>query len=635
MSADLFAVFGDASQASAPQRNQQPPGTTHPISTAKDDPFSFLSPTSPPSQPQGQQLSAQWSPFQQTTTGPPQANNGWGKSIGSLEALGASHQRTDPQDPGQEEEDDDGWGEFEVAQTSFPAQPPAPQSASIPPGAPATRTPAVEMLTNNLVDLGLESLAPEPRGRSPSLEKSAETRQRQKPAHNPDPNVLFDADFEAENVADDDDDDDFGEFETGAPATTTSQTAPAKSAVDLLSLDPEPATVPAKKQAPGVTLSNGALQAGLTAYPGGLKASHDSMSSRGPEPTRQLKATPTMVPKTPRVANAAPPSPATARSAIEDDGFGNNWEESKDIPETKPTASKSQQTPNPKTTSQNPAVAGTPATDWEWQDWGGTENQVTRGGTATTTTPTTVTLAQPFPSVTTSEQQPPGPPPTNIPPPAILLSLFPSLLDLAQHALLKPLLTLPPSSPAYQRVLAAEPTYDFLRGYLALAAVAARLITGRKHRWHRDKFLAQSMSVSAACGVGGQRGMKLACVDKAQTAHDDREAAEVAAAWKRGVGRLRAVVAGVNAARGAGGGAGRGVAALRVPEVAVGLAVTTAKGVPTAPRACVVCGLKRDERVAKVDWEVEDSFGEWWVEFWGHRECRNFWLEHEKKLRQR
>jgi hypothetical protein len=75
--------------------------------------------------------------------------------------------------------------------------------------------------------------------------------------------------------------------------------------------------------------------------------------------------------------------------------------------------------------------------------------------------------------------------------------------------------------------------------------------------------------------------------------------------------------------------------ALRVPEVAVGLAVSTAKGVPTAPRACVVCGLKRDERVAKVDGEVEDSFGEWWVEFWGHRECRNFWVGHERELRQR
>ncbi|KAL2156100.1 hypothetical protein VTH82DRAFT_845 [Thermothelomyces myriococcoides] len=632
MSADLFAVFGGASQTSAAGQNQQSPGTTDPSTSAKDDPFAFLSsPTSATSQPQSQQLSAQWSPFQQTTTGPSQANVGWGNT-GTFGALGGSHQRTGPQDPGQEDEDDDGWGEFEVAQASLPARPPAPQNTSIPLGAPATRTLGAEMLTSSLVDLNLDSSASKAWGSSSSLEKSAPTQQQQKPSHNPDPNVLFDADFEADNAADDDDD--FGEFETGAPATTTSPNAPVKSSVDLLSLDLELAPAPAQKQSPGAILSNG-TQAGLTASPEELRVSHNSKSSGVSKLVNQPKATPSMGSKVSRGANVASPSPATAKSAIEDDGFGNNWEEFKGIPETKPAASTSQKTVNPKTTSKQPAAADTPATDWEWQDWGGTEDKAADGGTAsTTTTPTSMALAQPLPSLAESEGHP-GPPPTNIPPPAILLSLFPSLLDLAQHALLKPLLTLPPSSPAYQRVLAAEATYDFLRGYLALAAVAARLITGRKHRWHRDKFLAQSMSVSVAGGVGGQRGMKLASVDKAHAAHDDREAAEVAAAWKRNVGRLRAVVAGVNAARGAAGGGAGGIAPLRVPEVAVGLAVTTAKGVPTAPRACVVCGLKRDERVAKVDWEVEDSFGEWWVEFWGHRDCRNFWLEHEKKLRQR
>ncbi|KAL2164526.1 hypothetical protein VTH06DRAFT_3742 [Thermothelomyces fergusii] len=589
MSADLFAAFGDGSQASATQQNQQSLGTTHPVTPAKDDLFSFLSPTSPTSPPQGQQQPAQWSPFQQTTTEPPPENVEWG-DIGGLGALEASHQKTGPRDPGQEDEDDDGWGEFEVAQTSFPAQPLAPQSASVPPGGPATASLAVEMVTNSLVDLSLDASAPEPWERSSSSERNAERQQRQKPSRNPDPNVLFDADFEADNAADDDDD--FGDFETGASAVTASPNDAAKSAVDLLSLDPEPVEAPTQKQPAGVTMSNNAPQTGPTAY--GLEALRDSIPSGGPEPAKQLKATPTTVSKAVRGANAASPSPATTRSAIE-------------------------------------AGANTPATDWEWQDWGGTEDKAARGGTVSTTAPTTAAPAQPPLSVATSEGTP-GPPPTNIPPPAILLSLFPSLLDLAQHALLKPLLTLPPSSPAYQRVLAAEATYDFLRGYLALAAVAARLITGRKHRWHRDKFLVQGMSVSVAAGVGGQRGMKLASVDKAHAAHDDREAAEVAAAWKRFVGRLRAVVAGVNAARGAGGG---GAAALRVPEVAVGLAVTTAKGAPTAPRACVVCGLRRDERVAKVDFEVEDSFGEWWVEFWGHRDCRNFWLEHEKTLRQR
>ena len=59
------------------------------------------------------------------------------------------------------------------------------------------------------------------------------------------------------------------------------------------------------------------------------------------------------------------------------------------------------------------------------------------------------------------------------------------------------------------------------------------------------------------------------------------------------------------------------------------------EGTLTAPKACVICGLKREERIPKVDFQVEDSFGEWWVEHWGHRACRNFCHEHESKLKQR
>ena len=171
----------------------------------------------------------------------------------------------------------------------------------------------------------------------------------------------------------------------------------------------------------------------------------------------------------------------------------------------------------------------------------------------------------------------------------------------------------------------------FLRGYLALATVAARIIAGRRLRWHRDKFLSQSMTISAA--TGGKGGMKLAGIDKSQSAREDREAADVVAAWRDIVGRLRTAVAAANAAIAKDAGTlGR---PLKVPELAETMRVETVKGAITAPKACVICGLKRDERVAKVDFEVEDSFGEWWVEFWGHRECRNFWVEHEVTLRSR
>ncbi|SPQ22405.1 aea49c4c-1e40-4d78-bc8a-a0bbec01bacc [Thermothielavioides terrestris] len=533
------------------------------------------------------------------------------------------------------QEDDDGWGDFEVAQDSSPAQPAAAASASTStnPAQPRTRViraSTLDLLSNRLLDLSPDTSAPEPWQQRPSWETNTRTQpppKPAKPARHPDPNVLFDADFETENGTNGDDADEFGDFVSGTPASRAPETAPAASALDLLSLDSAPAAP--KKQPPGLLLSNAAFKANPSSYPEAPKSPYGSFQERKPEPVKQLQVSPPKVTKVLEESNQASPSPVTAWPTVEHDGFGGKWEEFKDLPETssQPAAAAkplSKLKPNSASTS-----ARATASDWDWQDWGGTEAAPSTEQTTAQRPPTS------RPTITATEEDKPGPPPTNIPPPAILLSLFPQLLDLASASLLKPLLTLSPSSPAYQRVLASEATLTFLRGYLALATVAARLIAGRKLRWHRDKFLAQGMSISAASpAAAGQRGMKLASVDKSQAAREDREAAEVAQLWKAQVGRLRAVVAGVNAAHAREGGSGSGPG-LRVPEIAVGLAVSTAKGVPTAPKACVVCGLKRDERVAKVDVQVEDSFGEWWVDFWGHRECRNFWLRHERELRQR
>ena len=63
--------------------------------------------------------------------------------------------------------------------------------------------------------------------------------------------------------------------------------------------------------------------------------------------------------------------------------------------------------------------------------------------------------------------------------------------------------------------------------------------------------------------------------------------------------------------------------------------IKEADGGITAAKACALCGLKREERVDKVDVEVFDGFGEWWMEHWGHKECRAFWYQHEKYLQQR
>lgn len=629
MSADLFAAFGNSAQASAPRQNQATP--------VPPDPFSFLAfDSAAPQQAQSSQQSAQWPLSHQPTTGQPdpwftaasgqrnepQKSDAWGAAggLGDLASFqGGSTSFDIPPKSVQTEEDDEGWGEFEVAFPSPAPQPPAPSTTAERPRSRVIRASTIDMLSNKLVNLAVETSTPEPWQQRPSWEKDPKPQQPPQSARNPDANVLFDADFEAQNG---DGEDEFGNFETGTSALAAPQAAPSKTAVDLLSLDsPRP---PPKKQPPGLVLSNAAFQANPTSYPEAPKSPYGSFQHRKPESVKQLQVKPPAAAKGLRDAKEASASPITAWPSVEHDDFGNEWEEFEGLPDAT-THALAKQTPKSKPKSA-PAPSPAPASDWEWQDWGGTENQLASANTDTNSQP---------PTASPTIEDKPGPPPTNIPPPAILLSLFPELLDLASASLLKPLLTLSPSSPSYQRVLSSPATLTFLRGYLALATVAARLIAGRKHRWHRDKFLARGMSISAAVptAAGGQRGMKLASVDRSQAAREDREAAEVVACWKAQVGRLRAVLAGVNAAHDEE--AGAGCPLLRVPEIGLGLVVNTAKGVPTAPRACVVCGLRRDERVAKVDAEVEDSFGEWWVEFWGHRECRNFWVRHERELRQR
>lgn len=137
-----------------------------------------------------------------------------------------------------------------------------------------------------------------------------------------------------------------------------------------------------------------------------------------------------------------------------------------------------------------------------------------------------------------------------------------------------------------------------------------------------------------AISASGAKGLKLAGIDKSQAAREDREALDVVDVWKTHVGKLKSAVAAANSSLAESKDTSP-EALLKVPDIGERMQVTTAKGVLSALRPCVICGIKRDERVTKVDFEVEDSFGEWWVEHWGHRICRNWWKQHEQELRQR
>ncbi|TDZ60704.1 hypothetical protein CTRI78_v004798 [Colletotrichum trifolii] len=729
MSADLLdldSFYSSPPPSQQPQKPQklqgaqfgqplQPLQRPQQVTASSTDLFDFASFTSPSvssrsaataaAQPVQQTQTQPWPDFQ-----PPQPsgisgggssnNGGWGDFSAFSSGFDSSTptQAKPKQQPAkQEAEDDDGWGDFEIAeptptQKSFVLPPQTNKArASPPPRTRVARASTFDLMSNNLVDVidmpygsglspvpspgfapgqsqlpdrkpspgvsmrnsaalkppvspGLSaqrSTSPKPqpsprlRGQMPQVSRKTTPQ----PTSKTDSNILFDAEeFELQG-GNDDDDDEFGDFETvqtpfpGANMSPTldskpkpeQQTQKSQSllSMDLLSLDDDPLPIAQPQpQKPQLTSLN--LNAPLSPYPQAPKS--PSFQERNPFPGLGL-TTPT---STDFVKDEKPKSasPITAWPT-----FGQT---SADMPSA--AVKKTSATPATAKKSQSvdewgdfddfdvPSAldSSKPPEGWDWDAVDGVQS---------TTAPAPAAAAAAAPAIESSlipgmdagptiETRDDAPPPINIPPPSVLLSIFPQLLETANTALFKPLNGQMPT--VKKKIISDSKTLTFLKGYLALAAVAARVIAGRKQRWHRDKFLAQGMAISAA----GAKGMKLAGVDKAQAAREDRETADVIGAWKGNVGKLRSVVVTANSALKKG-------EQLRVPELSETMPVSTAKVVPTAPKACIICGLKRDERVSKVDVEVEDSFGEWWVEHWGHRTCKNFWVEHEKQLRQR
>jgi hypothetical protein len=220
-----------------------------------------------------------------------------------------------------------------------------------------------------------------------------------------------------------------------------------------------------------------------------------------------------------------------------------------------------------------------------------------------------------------------GPAPSNIPPPSILLRLisriFQSLCADLKNDNLQPR---PSSQPPYP---VGQQSSTKLRRRLALIRASARIIAGRKLRWSRDSHLSQSMKIGPAHG-GRAGGMKLAVLDRSETRREDREVEEVIRIWKQQIGSFRALLLAFRAQE--------PHHILATPELAEKMPIRVAKlseGGIVAARPCFLCGLKRDERVDKVDIQVQDSFGEWWVNHWGHVDCVIFWEEQEEYLQQR
>ena len=140
-------------------------------------------------------------------------------------------------------------------------------------------------------------------------------------------------------------------------------------------------------------------------------------------------------------------------------------------------------------------------------------------------------------------------------------------------------------------------------------------------------------------------GMKLTSIDRAEARREDGDAGEVVRLWKAEVGSVRAGFAALSSRYGKEGLAGGKVnsegnrkTGFMLPELSDGMCVRVAgpaEGALKAPKQCALCGLRREERVVGVDGVVEDSFGEWWVEYWGHWDCWRWWGDFEGGLGRR
>lgn len=194
--------------------------------------------------------------------------------------------------------------------------------------------------------------------------------------------------------------------------------------------------------------------------------------------------------------------------------------------------------------------------------------------------------------------------PTNVPPPVVLLSLFTKIWSLL-------------ASEARQPQNVEDVGMTALRTY----RVSARIISGRAQRWKRDTILAQSMKIGAA---GRSGGMKLTALDKGESRKEDQEAEEAASSWARVSHILHSAMV---------------KAKVQKPPVSLStkLVFRTATGpdVINANHVCPICGLRRNQRVNGIDNDVSDTFGEFWIEFWGHRDCYVWWEQYHQLLEQR
>lgn len=264
--------------------------------------------------------------------------------------------------------------------------------------------------------------------------------------------------------------------------------------------------------------------------------------------------------------------PAPSQTTWEED---EDWGDFDDGPSANPALSKPNQTPRPSTTSPpSNIIPGT-----------------------SSSSPTTVR-------------------PTNIPPPSVLLELLVDIFNALQQEAAK---------------AKARDTQQAIKNNTAsriqnTLETAARIIAGRTLRWKRDTILSQSMRIGPA-RAGKSSGMKLSAVNKHEDVKEKQDAVDVLSLWRERAALFNSVVQAAGR---------RPIPAVADPNALKVVMARAETGAIKASHPCALCALKRDERVLKLDAEnVQDSFGEWWTEHWGHTACREFWEANRGLLGQR
>ncbi|KAJ5132156.1 hypothetical protein N7448_006314 [Penicillium atrosanguineum] len=311
-------------------------------------------------------------------------------------------------------------------------------------------------------------------------------------------------------------------------------------------------------------------------------------------------------PKTIPEANNPPSEPSW-----DDDSFG-DWG---DFTDGLPTAS-ARKNPIPAKAHQ-PIKLTPPQPAWDdtFEDWGDFTDgpstapaPVPQKSTPKPTSRPSTTSPPPRSFISSTPKSPPNVRPTNIPPPSVLLELLVDLFNNLQK-----------EAAAAKR----QPNHTAATTIHNTLETASRIIAGRTLRWKRDTILSQSMRIGPA---GKPGGMKLSAVNKHENVKEEQDAVDALSLWRERAALFNAVIqtAGL-----------RPIPPIPGPSALKVIMAKPEQGGIKAGHACALCALKRDERVLKVDEDVQDSFGEWWTEHWGHTGCRMFWERNSGLLGQR